>query len=110
MPTPSPCWPLLTVKMLVGAGSFFLVGSARRAAFETDEEAVAAFRSIIAGLGPGAFAHQQEQNGEIFDVYGVVWAARPFYLKFTVRGDELVICISLHQPIRPLQTKGGIIK
>lgn len=106
----TPCWPLATVKELVAAGAFELTRSARTAAFDTDEEAIAAFIEIIASLGLSAFAHQQAQNDEIFDVYGVRWEGLSFYLKFTVRGDELVICISLHPPVRPLQTRGGVIK
>jgi hypothetical protein len=106
----SPCWSLLTVKALVAKGSFILSGSARRAAFDTDQEAVAGFQTIIAGLDLGAFAHQQMQSGEVFDVYGVVFRGRAFYLKFTVHDGEVVICISMHPPIRPLATRRGIIR
>jgi hypothetical protein len=110
VPISTPRWPLETVKALVAAGAFDLTRSARTAAFDTDEEAIEAFIEIIASLGAAAFAHQQSQNDEIFDVYGVRWEGLSFYLKFTVRGDEVVICISLHKPAFPLQTRGGIIK
>ncbi len=106
----TPCWPLATVKALVAAGAFDLTRSAKRAAFDTDEEAIAAFVEIIASLSLGAFAHQKSQNEEIFDVYGVSWGSRSFYLKYTVRGDHLVICISMHVPVSPLETRGGVIK
>jgi hypothetical protein len=106
----SPCWSLLTVKALVAKGAFILAGSARRAAFDTDQEAVAGFQAIIAGLDVGAFAHQQVQGEEVFDVYGVVFRGRAFYLKFTVQDGEVVICISMHPPIRPLPTRRGIVR
>lgn len=87
-----------------------LARSAQVAGFDTAEEANAALMEIIADLKPAAFAHQQIQNMETFDVYGVRWGDRSWYLKFTVREEEVVFCMSLHPPIRPLKTVGGIIK
>ncbi len=109
--TNSPRWPLSTIKALVADGSFRLSNSAVDREFGSRYEATAALVEIVAGLGLRSFSHQVQQD-EVFDVYGVIWDGRPWYVKWAVvqKPTKLVLCISLHRPDRPLQTKGGIIK
>jgi hypothetical protein len=106
--TNSPRWPLPTVKALVAQDAFTLSGSVH-AQFPTDADARQALSEIVAALTLRSFSQQLVQ-AETFDVYGVKWGGRSWYLKYTVTAEPGVLCISLHKPKFPIRTKGGVIE
>jgi hypothetical protein len=104
-----PRWAIAKVKDLSGRGQL-LVAREICDTFPTRSEAIAMLAEILGNLGPADFAHTDELEHCMADVYGVVADGVGWYLKLTVVESPAVLVISFHRLERPLRTRGGMVE
>lgn len=107
MKAKKPYWDLENVKALAASGKLILTKTKAEKSFPDPAAAMAAARATISDLGERQFAETLRQV-DICDVYGVHINGIGWYLKVTI--DDLLVVVSLHPLLRPLQTNAGILR
>jgi len=103
-------WAVAEIKDLCGRGRI-LVAHEICDTFPTRSEAVATLAEILGELSSADFAHTDELEHCLADVYGVIVEGAGWYLKLTVvEAQPAVLVISFHRLERPLKTRGGMVE
>ncbi len=84
----------------------FLTRTKAEASFATPTVALAAARTMIAGLEEKNFVETKNQNPDICDVYAVGFDGHGWYVKLTLRPDHVVL-ISFHILAFSIRTARG---
>lgn len=107
MKAKKPYWDLQNVKAFAASGKLILTKTKAQKFFTDPATAMATARATIGDLTEQQFAETINQL-DLCDVYGVRISGRGWYLKVTI--DELLVVVSRHPLLRPLQTNSGILR
>jgi hypothetical protein len=110
---------LTDIKSLVASGAVWFTKSCRDAIVAyfgcPVADAPSKFEAILGGLSDKHWSETlTQQYGQKFDVYGCYAEGCGWYIKMGIepdlKGNDEVIVLSCHAPVKPITTKQGVVK
>lgn len=96
------------VKKLAAEGKLKLSQSKAVAYFNSESEAIATAKDVIAKLSALNYSCTLQQIDEC-DEYGVMIGTAGYHLKLTIFKEPQLMIVSLHPLLKPIKTKKGTV-